>query len=160
MIRGARLMVKAVAGIAGRDQAERAPRGLTRGPTRGLCGLRRMAVAEVNGLGIPVTCTSAPALDTSTAELPRLRPSRRLAQLLGHRGNRGLPGSQRHRDGGRRRGGPGRCLRLLQRKNLDRRGDHAPRGGLHLVFPYRKGTRHVPKTLVQVVGATARRAKR
>lgn len=117
-------MVKTVAGIAGRDQAERAPRGLTRGLTRGRRGLRRvgavrrllrctsgissvefaiilpvlmmflfsiiafgttlyahvnmenaareavrrMAVAEVTGLGTPVTCNSAQALDTSTAE--------------------------------------------------------------------------------------------
>jgi Flp pilus assembly protein TadG len=30
--------------------------------------VRRMAVAEVSGLGTPVTCTSAQALDTSTAE--------------------------------------------------------------------------------------------
>ncbi len=29
---------------------------------------RRMAVAEVTGLGTPVTCTSAQALDTTTAE--------------------------------------------------------------------------------------------
>jgi len=117
-------MVKTVAGIAGRDQAERAPRGLTRGLTRGRRGLRRvgavrrllrctsgissvefaiilpvlmmflfsiiafgttlyahvnmenaareavrrMAVAEVTGLGTPVTCTSAQALDATTAE--------------------------------------------------------------------------------------------
>ena len=35
-------MIKTVAGIAGRDQAERAPRGLTRGLTRGRSGLRRV----------------------------------------------------------------------------------------------------------------------
>ncbi len=113
-------MVKTVAGIAGRDQAERAPRGLTRGLgglrrvgavrrllrcTSGISSVefaiilpvlmmflfsiiafgtalyanvnmenaareavRRMAVAEVSGLGVPVTCTSAQALDTTTAE--------------------------------------------------------------------------------------------
>ncbi len=113
-------MVKTVAGIAGRDQAERAPRGLTRGLgglrrigaarrllrcTSGISSVefaiilpvlmmflfsiiafrttlyanvnmenaareavRRMAVAEVNGLGVPVTCTSAQALDVTTAE--------------------------------------------------------------------------------------------
>ncbi len=113
-------MVKTVAGIAGRDQAERAPRGLTRGLgglrrvgavrrllrcTSGISSVefaiilpvlmmflfsiiafgtalyahvnmenaareavRRMAVAEVSGLGTPVTCTSAQALDVTTAE--------------------------------------------------------------------------------------------
>ncbi len=113
-------MVKTVAGIAGRDQAERAPRGLARGRsglrrvgavrrllrcTSGISSVefaiilpvlmmflfsiiafgttlyahanmenaareavRRMAVAEVEGLGTPVTCTSGQATDTSTAE--------------------------------------------------------------------------------------------
>ncbi len=108
-------MVKTVAGIAGRDQAKRTPRGLTRGRvgavrrllrcTSGISSVefaiilpvlmmflfsiiafgtalyanvnmenaareavRRMAVAEVSGLGVPVTCTSAQALDTTTAE--------------------------------------------------------------------------------------------
>ena len=39
-------MVKTVAGIAGRDQAERAPRGLTRGLTRGRRGLRRVGAVR------------------------------------------------------------------------------------------------------------------
>jgi Flp pilus assembly protein TadG len=113
-------MVMTVAGIAGRNQAERAPRGLASGLsglrrvgavrrmlrcTSGISSVefaiilpvlmmflfsiiafgtalyanvnmenaareavRRMAVAEVSGLGTPVTCASAQALDVTTAE--------------------------------------------------------------------------------------------
>ena len=175
-------MVMTVAGIAGRDRGERAPRGFSGlrrvGAVRRLLrctsgissvefaiilpllmmflfsiiafgtalyananmenaareAVRRMAVAEVTGLGTPVTCTSAQALDTTTAEF------RACAYLINWPNSilvtadspGGCPGSQSHRDGRRRRCGHGRCLRLLQRKNLDRRGHHAPGGGLRL----------------------------
>jgi len=113
-------MVMTVAGITGRDQAKRAPRGLTKGLsglrrvgavqrlqrcTSGISSVefaiilpvlmmflfsiiafgtalyanvnmenaareaaRRMAVAEVSGLGTPVACDSVQALDATTAE--------------------------------------------------------------------------------------------